>query len=104
MAMSWTKRLERAKRNGYFTPSDNTLAESWNTCAVGEGLNAKLPGREGVVGKNNGTIIYEFYPALDHEGVKFLQAVEKNQVVRATKIYAKIQGLMKTIFETRSTF
>ena len=35
----WDQRIEEARQNGFFTDEDKALANSWNSCSLGESLN-----------------------------------------------------------------
>ena len=82
--MNWNARLERATKRGHFTDSNLRLAGSWLTCAVGERARhlGKAP-----LSDEDPDIPYKIEAA----GMAFFDAVCRNNVPEARKLYARIQ-------------
>ena len=83
----WRKRIEEAKRKRSFNFFDNLASRDWGTCAVGETvkLNPELD-----IAVSNITKIpcsFNLYKA----GFYFMEAVLKNNVEEAEKIFEEIR-------------
>ena len=76
--LSWAVRLARAKERGLFTEDEWIWSSDWRTCAIGE----RYQWREGDRSDEEEDL-----------GIKFLQAVGRDDIPEAERIYALIQAL-----------
>lgn len=84
--ISWAVRLERAEANKGFSKYEKRLADSWQTCAVGEKHNwADSP---------FWSVQPNWFDSDENRlGIEFMFAVRENDVLGAKEAYAKLQAL-----------
>lgn len=82
--MRWYRRIQRAKRRGYFTEHDAELAEDWSKCMISERPNTRHfendPEAEPI-----GTRLHQW-------GLDFYNAVKFNWFDEALALRKKILG------------
>ena len=86
--LNWEKRIEMAKKNGYFTADDRIKARYWNTCAVGEQFNL-----EDIEYFNN----EYYYNEVNQLGIDFWIFVKNNEVLEAEKCFIRIKKIKESI-------
>ena len=86
--LNWEKRIEMAKKNGYFTDDDKNKARDWSTCAVGEQFNVKdfvsIPHTR-------------FISEIEDLGCLFLIYVVDNDITKSEKCFERIKEIKKSI-------
>lgn len=95
--MNWKKRIERAKKKGKFNATDRELAESWNTCAVGEHFaivdeNLRVLGPSGSFG---GSLTRR--DKIAGKGIDFSYAVDDDDFKWASELLKKIARFKPTL-------
>ena len=86
--LNWEKRIEMAKKNGYFTDDDKNKARDWSTCAVGEQFNIE----------DIEYITNEYYGnEIEQLGVDFWIFVKNDQLSEAENCFKKIKKIKKSI-------
>lgn len=84
--ISWAVRLERAEEKGGFSWYEKKLADSWQTCAVGE--------RHDFADYDAWIKVANWYDSKEYKyGHEFMYAVRENDVWRAKEAYTKLQAL-----------
>lgn len=85
--ITWEERLRRAQKRGWFTKDDTAKAGEFNSCAVGEKLEArKLKlSHDQVLIKASDLGLYRL-------GMEFFESVHTQMVDDAIRTYHKIQA------------
>ena len=86
--LNWEKRIEMAKKNGYFTDDDKNKARDWSTCAIGEQFN--IEDIDYIINEHSGNEIEQL-------GIDFWIFVKNDQVSEAKNCFKKIKKLKKSI-------
>ncbi len=86
--LNWEKRIEMAKKNGYFTDDDKNKARYWSTCAVGEQFNIE----------DIEYITNEYYGnEIEQLGIDFWIFVKNDEVLEAEKCFIRIKKIKESI-------
>ncbi len=93
--MSWKARLRHAATRKRFTRAAKDDAANWNSCAIGENKE-----RLGLVSEDMITrqTVESQFPPLYKLGMAFGQAVNNDQVARATKLYTQINRRLDAVY------
>ena len=86
--LNWKKRIEMAKKRGFFSYDDKEKSRHWNTCAVGEQFNIE----------DIEYITNEYYEYdIERLGLDFWIFVKNDQLSEAENCFKKIKKLKKSI-------
>ena len=84
--LNWGKRIEMAKKRGFFSYDDKEKARKWTTCAVGEQFN--IEDIDYIINEHSGNKIEQL-------GIDFWIFVKNDEVLEAEKCFIRIKKIKR---------